>query len=99
MSISAPDAVTFSDLSRNRGRWPSGLLGLAGCGSPIGTRLNFYLTAADREEQREENLSTAARMFVALMKLEAGARVVLLALARCSPGFGTWAIGNWGVRA
>ena len=85
MSISPPDAVTFSDLSRN----PRGVAERAArLGRVRVTHRDapdFYLTAADREEQREENLSTAARMFTALMKQETGARVVLLALTEVFP--------------
>lgn len=74
------EAVTFSDLSRN----PRGVAERA---SRLG-RLrithrdapDFYLIAADREEQRDENLSTAARMFAALMKYDSGAAAIVLAL-------------------
>jgi hypothetical protein len=85
MSISAPDAVTFSDLSRNPRAVAERASRLGRVRVTHRDAPDFYLTAADREEQREENLSTAARMFVALMKLEAGARVVLLALPEVFP--------------
>lgn len=46
---------------------------------------DFYLTAADREEQRDETLATAARMFTALMRQDSGTHVVLLALTEVFP--------------
>jgi hypothetical protein len=47
--------------------------------------LNIYLTAADREEERDENLVTASRMFAALARSDSGARVVESALAEVFP--------------
>jgi hypothetical protein len=84
MSITT-DAVTFSDLSRN----PRGVAERA---SKLG-RLrithrdaqDFYLTSVDREEQRDENLFTAARVFGALMKQESGAAAIALALPDVFP--------------
>jgi hypothetical protein len=46
---------------------------------------DFYLTAADREELREENLSTAASLFAALMKQDAGTQAVERALEDVFP--------------
>lgn len=46
---------------------------------------DFYLTAADREEERDENLVTASRMFAALARSESGVRVVGSALAEVFP--------------
>lgn len=80
------DVVTFSDLSRNprtvaeRAR-TLGRLRVTHRDSP-----DFYLTAADREERRDENLAIAARIFEALMRQEAGTRVMLMAI----PGVFPW---------
>ena len=74
MSAEPADAVTFSDLSRNpravaeRAR-RLGRLRVTHRDAP-----DFYLTAADREEERDENLVTASRMFGALARSESGAR-------------------------
>ena len=46
---------------------------------------DFYLTAADREEERDENLLTASRMFGVLARSESGVRVMETALADMFP--------------
>ena len=46
---------------------------------------DFYLTAADREEERDENLLTAARVFAALARSESGERAVSSAIAEVFP--------------
>jgi len=51
---------------------------------------DFYLTAADREEERDENLLTASRMFAALSRSPAGARAVATAVAEVFRGSGTY---------
>lgn len=85
MTAEPADAVTFSDLSRNpravaeRAR-RLGRLRVTHRDAP-----DFYLTAADREEERDENLITASRMFAALARTESGARVVESALAEVFP--------------
>lgn len=85
MSVQASDAVTFSDLSRNpravaeRAR-QLGRLRVTHRDAP-----DFYLTAADREEERDENLITASRMFAALARSESGSRAVASALAEVFP--------------
>lgn len=85
MSSVPGDVVTFSDLSRNpktvadRAR-SLGRVRITHRDSP-----DFYLTAADREERRDENLATSARIFEALMRQEAGTRVMLLAIPDVFP--------------
>ncbi len=85
MSAEPADAVPFSDLSRNpravaeRAR-RLGRLRVTHRDAP-----DFYLTAADREEERNENLVTASRMFAALARSESGARVVESVLAEVFP--------------
>ncbi len=85
MSAEPADAVTFSDLSRNpravaeRAR-RLGRLRVTHRDAP-----DFYLTAAEREEERDENLVTASRMFAALARSESGARVVESALMEVFP--------------
>ena len=46
---------------------------------------DFYLTDADREEQRDETLTTASRIFLALMKHDPSARALLLAMPDVFP--------------
>jgi hypothetical protein len=85
MSAEPADAATFSDLSRNpravaeRAR-RLGRLRVTHRDAP-----DFYLTAAQREEERDENLVTASRMFAALARSESGARVVKSALGEVFP--------------
>lgn len=85
MSSAPGDVITFSDLSRNpktvaeRAR-SLGRVRITHRDSP-----DFYLTAADREERRDENLATSARIFEALMRQEAGTRVMLLAIPDVFP--------------
>ena len=85
MAAQPADAVTFSDLSRNpravaeRAR-RLGRLRVTHRDGP-----DFYLTAADREEERDENLVTASRMFAALSRSESGARAVGAALGEVFP--------------
>jgi hypothetical protein len=81
----APDAVTFSDLSRNPKSVAERAARLGRVRITHRDAPDFYLTAADREEQRDENLATAARMFTALMRHDSGTRVVLLALTEVFP--------------
>lgn len=85
MSAEPADAVTFSDLSRNpravaeRAR-RLGRLRVTHRDAP-----DFYLMAADREEERNENLVTASRVFAALARSESGARVVESAMEEVFP--------------
>jgi hypothetical protein len=77
LSVQLSDAVTFSDLSRNpRAVAERGRLRVTHRDAP-----DFYLTAADREEERDENLVTTSRMFAALARSESGPRAAASALA------------------
>ena len=73
MSAEPSDAVTFSDVPQpaavaERAR-RLGRLRITHRDAQ-----DFYLTAADREEERDENLMTAARVFAALARSESGER-------------------------
>ncbi len=46
---------------------------------------DFYLTAADREEERDDNLLTASRMFAALSRNSRGIQVIAEAIAEVFP--------------
>jgi hypothetical protein len=50
---------------------------------PVADAADFYLTAADREEERDENLVTASRMFAALSRSESGTHAVVDAGHAC----------------
>lgn len=87
MSVQPDDAdtVTFSDLSRNpravaeRAR-RLGRLRVTHRDAP-----DFYLTEAGREDDRDENLLAASRLFAALARSEPGTRAVASALAEVFP--------------
>ncbi|MBB5137765.1 hypothetical protein HNP84_007517 [Thermocatellispora tengchongensis] len=46
---------------------------------------DFYLTAADREEERDRTLATASRLFLALIKSDPTARALVLAMPDVFP--------------
>jgi hypothetical protein len=79
------DVVTFSDLSRNPKTVAERARSLGRVRITHRDSLDFYLTAADREERRDENLATSARLFEALMRQEAGPRVMLMAIPDVFP--------------
>jgi hypothetical protein len=85
MSSEHADTVTFSDLSRNpravaeRAR-QLGRLRVTHRDAP-----DFYVTAADRKEERDENLLAASRMFGALGHSESGVQMMESALAEVFP--------------
>ncbi|MFI0406334.1 hypothetical protein [Actinomadura sp. 3N508] len=86
MSATArPDSVTFSDLSRNPRAVAERASRLGRVRVTHRDAPDFFLTAADREEQREETLATASRIFLALMKHDPGARDLLLAMPEVFP--------------
>jgi hypothetical protein len=85
MSAEPVDAVTFSDLSRNPRAVAERAHRLGRLRVTHRDAADFYLTAADREKQRDENLMTASRMFAALARSESGARAVESALEEVFP--------------
>jgi hypothetical protein len=80
-----PDSVTFSDLSRNPRAVAERASRLGRVRVTHRDAHDFYLTAADREERRDETLATASRIFIALMKHDPGARELLLAMPDVFP--------------
>lgn len=83
--MSTADAVTFSDLSRNPKSVAERASRLGRLRVTHRDAPDFYLTAADREEQRDETLTTASRIFLALMKHDPSARALLLAMPDVFP--------------
>jgi hypothetical protein len=85
MSAEPSDAVTFSDLSRNPRAVAERARRLGRLRITHRDAQDFYLTAADREQERDENLMTAARVFAALARSKAGEQAVTSALAEVFP--------------
>lgn len=85
MAAEPADAVTFSDLSRNPRAVAERARRLGRLRVTHRDAADFYLTAADREREREENLLTASRMFAALSRSAEGARAVKSAVAEVFP--------------
>lgn len=85
MTAQPADAVTFSDLSRNPRAVAERASRLGRLRVTHRDAADFYLTAADREEERDENLVTASRMFAALSRSESGKRAVASAVTDVFP--------------
>lgn len=85
MNAQPTDAVTFSDLSRNPRAVAERARRLGRLRVTHRDAADFYLTAADREEERDENLVTASRMFAALARSESGTRAVASAVTDVFP--------------
>ncbi len=77
--------MTFSDLSRNPRAVAERARRLGRLRVTHRDADDFYLTAADREEERDENLLTASRMFAALSRSAQGAKAVTEAAAEVFP--------------
>ncbi|KOG84991.1 prevent-host-death family protein [Streptomyces sp. NRRL F-2295] len=79
------ESVSFTDLSRN----PRGVAARAAALGRLRVTHrdapDMVLTTAARAEGAEENLTTASRLFLALMKQDDGARALLLALPDVFP--------------
>jgi len=85
MSSQPSDSVTFSDLSRNPRAVAERARRLGRLRVTHRDSADFYLTSADQEEQRDENLMTAARLFGALSRNQSGARAVATAMTEVFP--------------
>ncbi|MQS39067.1 prevent-host-death family protein [Streptomyces katsurahamanus] len=79
------ESVSFTDLSRN----PKGVAARAAALGRLRVTHrdapDMVLTTAARAEHDEENLTTASRLFLALMKQDDGAKALLLALPEVFP--------------
>lgn len=85
MTAQSADAVTFSDLSRNPRAVAERARQLGRLRVTHRDAADFYLTAADREEERDENLVTASRMFAALSRSESGTHAVAAVITDVFP--------------
>lgn len=77
--------VTFSDLSRNPRAVAERAVRLGRVRVTHRDAADFYLTAADREEERDRTLATASRLFLALIKHDPTARALVLAMPDVFP--------------
>lgn len=77
--------MTFSDLSRNPRAVAQRAVRLGRVRVTHRDAPDFYLTAADREERREETLTTASRLFLALLKHDPTARMLVIAMPEVFP--------------
>ncbi|MBL1068566.1 DUF6247 family protein [Streptomyces sp. 7-21] len=85
MSISGTETVTFSDLSRSPRLVAERAARLGRVRVTHRDSDDFYLTAAEREEQREANLSTSAAVFLALLRQDDGLTSMLRAMREVFP--------------
>ncbi|GAA1016639.1 hypothetical protein Aple_085650 [Acrocarpospora pleiomorpha] len=85
MSASHADAVTFSDLSRNPRAVAERAASVGRVRVTHRDAPDFYLTAADREDQRDQTLATASRLFLALIKHDPTARALVIAMPEVFP--------------
>ncbi|MEU3554202.1 hypothetical protein [Streptomyces fragilis] len=85
MSAMTVDTVTFSDLSRRPKEVAERAAQLGRVRVTHRDAKDFYLTAADKEDLRDQSLTTASRIFLALMKHDATARTLLLAIPDVFP--------------
>jgi hypothetical protein len=80
-----PESVSFTDLSRNPKAVAARAAALGRLRVTHRDAPDMMLTTASRAEHAEENLTTASRLFLALMKQDDGARTLLLALPEVYP--------------
>ncbi|MFI7438592.1 hypothetical protein [Nonomuraea indica] len=85
MSATRTDAVTFSDLSRNPRAVAERAARLGRVRITHRDAPDFYLTAVDREEQREATLATATRLLLAFLKHDPTARALVIAMPEVFP--------------
>ncbi|MER6517306.1 prevent-host-death family protein [Streptomyces sp. NPDC001553] len=80
-----PESVSFTDLSRNPKAVAARAAALGSLRVTHRDAPDMVLTTAMHAERTEENLTTASRLFLALMKHDDGARSLLLALPEVFP--------------
>ncbi|MFJ5551329.1 prevent-host-death family protein [Streptomyces sp. NPDC093225] len=80
-----PESVSFTDLSRNPKAVAASAAALGALRVTHRDAPDMVLTTARYAERTEENLTTASRLFLALMKHDAGVRSLLLALPEVFP--------------
>ncbi|MFD6968468.1 prevent-host-death family protein [Streptomyces sp. NPDC059949] len=80
-----PESVSFTDLSRNPKAVAARAAALGSLRVTHRDAPDMVLTTAVHAERTEENLTTASRLFLALMKHDDGARSLLLALPEVFP--------------
>ncbi|MBO0853954.1 MAG: hypothetical protein J2P18_09315 [Nocardia sp.] len=76
MSLTADDHVTFSDLSRHPKEVAERATRLGRVRVTHRDAVDFYLTAADKQDLRDESLSAASKLFLALLKHDPAAETL-----------------------
>ncbi len=82
---SEPESVSFTDLSRNPKAVAARAAALGCLRVTHRDAPDMVLTTAIHAERTEENLTTASRLFLALLKQDDGAKSLLLALPEVFP--------------
>ncbi|MBB6172584.1 hypothetical protein HNR23_002644 [Nocardiopsis mwathae] len=85
MSASCTDTVSFSDLSRNPRSVAERARSLGRVRVTHRDAPDFYLIAADREDLRDQTLTTASRIFLAIAKQDPGSHSLELAIREVFP--------------
>jgi hypothetical protein len=85
MSGTDPDTVSFSDLSRHPKDVAARAARLGRLRVTHRDSADFYLTSADKADSRDQSLTTASRLFLALMRQDPAARTLLLAMPEVFP--------------
>lgn len=85
VSSAADDHVTFSDLSRHPKEVAARATRLGRVRVTHRDGIDFYFTAADRQDLRDESLWAASRLFLALLKHDPAAATLRLAIPDVFP--------------
>ncbi|NAS22340.1 hypothetical protein GT755_11665 [Herbidospora sp. NEAU-GS84] len=85
MSAIPAEAVTFSELSRNPRAVAERAARLGRVRVTHRDATDFYLTAADVEDRRDQTLVTASRLFLALIRHDPTARTLVIAMTEVFP--------------
>lgn len=85
MSMTADDYVTFSDLSRHPKEVAERATRLGRVRVTHRDATDFYLTSADKQDLRDESLTAASQLFLALLKHDPAAEALQLAMPDVFP--------------
>jgi len=85
MSITADDNVTFSDLSRHPKEVAERASRLGRVRVTHRDAVDFYLTVADSQDLRDESLTAASRLFLAMLRHDPTAQALLPAVPDVFP--------------
>lgn len=85
MSVASDDHVTFSDLSRRPKEVAERAAALGRVRVTHRDAVDFYLTAADKQDLRDESLVAATRLLLALLKHDQAVAAVMSAMPDVFP--------------